>query len=147
MSSSGNEMDFLEKKVPRMKVSVRISGDFDVLEFSRSIPITPTTTWQEGDTMPHSSLRKYGNSHWEYSTDYRNSWYLEDVILELLGHFVPIRDELSRAIEKVNATAFLNAEIWLYDPGSPSIVFDKNLLSLIRSLSLEINISLYCSRE
>jgi hypothetical protein len=116
---------------------------FEIEDFSNFIGIKPTNFWFKGDISPTYKIARK-NTHWEYSSGYIKTYYLEKLSKRFVEQFKP----LTKKIYEYTSKNRLNVKICVvakFDHDKkPIFHFSKEFLKLLAKLNAVIDMDLYC---
>lgn len=133
----------------KIKLIIVIFGDLLIPEKLTEITkLTPTSFWFKGDFIPN---RKIGLTRtetcWEYSFDFVNTLYFDDVTKLFEKYFSPNLEDIVNYIIENNLETKVEFVVEIINDEKPSISFDKKFMGIVVKMNGEIDIDLYYFNE
>ena len=133
----------------RIKLIFVIFGDLlnpDLL--SMIAKLSPTSFGFKGDAIPdHKRGLTWKETRWEYSFDFVETLYFDDVANLFVKHFSPNHEDIVKYIEQNDLEAKVNIIVETVNDEIPSLPFDKNFMNLVLRMNGEIDVDLYYMNE
>jgi hypothetical protein len=127
----------------KLKLELVFFGDLlNPLEFTNLIGILATNYWYKGDSIPDNNRVSRLETSWEYSTNFIETYYLDDVSKLLLDKFEPYTDKISEYIKsnKLESKLYVIAES--ESGNTPALFFDKKLVRFLSKIDGVIDVDL-----
>jgi len=105
--------------------------------------ITPTAMWMEGDDIPHRKNLKRKETCWKFSTDFIQTFFIEDVTKIIVEKFTPSIKKISTYVKDQHLEAKLYVIAEVYNKERPALYFDRDLLKMLVKINGSIEIDLY----
>lgn len=133
----------------KIKLILAIYGDLlDPQHFSKLSKITPTSFWLKGDIISkYKTKPTRKETCWEYSSEFMDLLYLEELTNVLCKKFNPTIKETSDYIDKNNLETKLDIVIEIINPETPVLYFNREFIELIAKMKGEIDIDMYLLNE
>ena len=110
------------------------------IDLTREIGLEATKSWQKGDPVPNSKIKRKQNT-WQYGFETESISDLELKKKSLLEIILRHQDDLSPITRAYPSE--LSVVMYLYEIINPGIFFEKEYLSVLSSLEIGINIDIY----
>lgn len=134
----------MEKYLTQIKIILSVFGDvFDPLSFSEYIKITPTDFWNKGDKIPLRNGLMRKESAWEYSTNFVQTLYFDEVSEIIIDKFWEIIPEFYEYIQQKGLNVKFDVVIEIVDNQVPALTFNRRFIELVNQLKSEIDIDMY----
>lgn len=142
----------MEKYCTQIKIIVSLYGEnFNPLDFSEYVKITPTDFWNKGDEIPQRKglvrkgdiipLRK--ENAWEYSTDFIKTLYFDEVSEIIIHKFREKTPEINNYIKQNELDVKIDIVVEIADNQTPALTFNRSFLALTSQLKAEMDIDIY----
>ncbi|MCK8141821.1 DUF4279 domain-containing protein [Flavobacterium sp. I-SCBP12n] len=132
-----------------IKIVFSIFGsDFNPIDFTESINISPTKFWVEGELIPNNKKnKKREESCWEYSIQ-SETIYFEEVSEIFYNIFNNKIENINNYLTEVkNVTVKFDIVLELAEEQGVSLFFNRNFLSMVSKLDSEIDVDTYILKD
>ncbi|WP_041234004.1 DUF4279 domain-containing protein [Cylindrospermum stagnale] len=115
--------------------------DYNPDEITSILGILPTKTWKIGDVIGKGLLRRKKNG-WVLKSQLEQSADLESHIKDVLARLQPSWEKLIEICSQYYTE--ISCVIYCYDPQSPVIHFNKQIIKSVFEINAEIDVDYYC---
>lgn len=128
----------------KLKLELVFFGDLlNPLEFTNLIGIPATNYWHKGDSIPNNHRAHRLETVWEYSTNFIETYYLDEVSKLLLDKFESHTNKISEYLKsnKLESKLYVITESESGD--TPALFFDKKLVHFLSKIDGVIDVDLF----
>jgi hypothetical protein len=132
-----------------IKIVFSVFGSsFNPSDFTKSINISPTKFWIEGELIPNNKKnRKREESCWEYSIQ-SNTIYFEEVSEMFFNVFSEKIKHINNYLNKIkDVTVKFDIVLELAEEQGVALFFNKNFLNIVTSLDSEVEVDTYILKD
>jgi len=128
----------------KIKIEFIVLGDLlDPVEFSSFLDISPTNYWYKGDCISNNKNIFRKETSWEYSTEFIQTYYLEEVSDLLLQKFGTYVSKISKYVKSRKLETKINVITESVFGETPSLFLNKNLIDFLSRIEGVLDIDLY----
>jgi hypothetical protein len=127
----------------QIKIEFIVFGDLlNPIEFSNLINISATNYWHKGDNISNNNIFRKETA-WEYSTEFIQTYYLEDVSNLLYNKFETHMNDISNYVKSRKLETKINVITESAFGETPALFINKKLINFLYKIEGVIDIDLY----
>lgn len=126
---------------PRISVALKLTGEeFSPAEAARIIGLNPSRTWQIGDSVEGTDLKRKDNG-WKFALPYRETYDMDSMLNELLDIIEPYSQEIAHLAAKFRLTTEISFGVYMRAE-TPAAWFSEKTLRRVTNLGANLDIDL-----
>jgi Domain of unknown function (DUF4279) len=130
--------------IPLVEVAFKLTGrGFDPDDVTKVIQLTPTETWRLGDYIQWTALKRKHDG-WEVGLPERETYGMEEILLELLDALDPHNGRIAEAVERLNLETEISFGVYVRGE-TPAGRFSAETIRRVSALGAILDIDLILS--
>jgi len=112
-------------------------------ELTDIIGVEPTSVWFKGDDTLQGTHVKKKETGWEYSTGFRPTFLVDEIVSEVYQLLKPSSKELSKYLQEHDLKLKFFVVIEMTNDIKPGLYFSAKFIQLAAELNAPVDIDLY----
>ncbi len=134
----------MDKTRAKVYFSATTEEYFDTNIITEELKVSPTSTWQVGDTIPNKPLKRKETS-WEFSTEYEETFDINEQ-LKKVSVILEGKEKILKDLKRTHDLDYMFMIVIIMENGeTPTTYLEKNFIKFLAKIDANVDVDLYAN--